>query len=527
MAVLYRKYRPQTFAEVLGQKHIIRTLKNQVAAGSVAHAYLFTGSRGIGKTTLARLLAKAVNCENRAKGEGLRAKSDEGDPCGKCANCMAIQNGNFLDLVEIDAASNTGVDNIRDLVEHVRFSPSVGKYKVFIIDEVHMLSKGAFNALLKTLEEPPQHAIFVLATTEANKVPATIISRTQRFDFKLLEPGELAEHLEKILKAEHFKLNKEILRLIADNAEGSVRDALSLLDKVITLGEDATLEDCQQLLGITDFGVCHRLLGHILAGKMAEIPAFFDNLSEQGADLAVFNRDFLEYLRKILIFQVSGGGLSGLAKEHEEEIKKQAALANPQELIFIVRLFLKSYKDLNSSPRGEIPLLLAALEAAQRRSGKSDKSENQKIGSAVLSAPVKQPTVVVSNHPETKKDEVAELSADDETPLAEAITLEEVRAWWPKFIAELKKRNCPLASLIKTASLDGVLGRAIIVGVKFNFDKANLENAKNQAMISSVIREISGKPLAVRGAVIKPLAAEGAAVNLGDVLKVFGGELIE
>ncbi|MCX6797133.1 MAG: DNA polymerase III subunit gamma/tau, partial [Candidatus Doudnabacteria bacterium] len=181
MAVLYRKYRPQIFADVVNQKYIIQTLKNQVALGQISHAYLFTGSRGVGKTTVARIMAKAVNCLSKKGGE----------PCDVCEICKQVTAGNFLDLIEIDAASNTGVDNIRELIEHIKFSPSAGKYKVFIIDEVHMLSKGAFNALLKTLEEPPEHAIFILATTEAGKVPATIISRTQKFDFKALSEADI------------------------------------------------------------------------------------------------------------------------------------------------------------------------------------------------------------------------------------------------------------------------------------------------------------------------------------------------
>src|SRR6266404_4417483 len=201
MAVLYRKFRPQTFAQVVGQKPIIKTLTNQVKIGSVAHAYLFTGSRGEGKTSVARILAKAVNCK-RANQRISESANQLGDACGECDVCKAIEAGNFIDLVEVDAASNTGVDNIRDLIEHVRFSPSLGKYKVFIIDEVHMLSKGAFNALLKTLEEPPKHAIFILATTEINKVPATIVSRTQRFDFKALTSADLEKHLQYVAKEE-------------------------------------------------------------------------------------------------------------------------------------------------------------------------------------------------------------------------------------------------------------------------------------------------------------------------------------
>ena len=271
MAVLYRKYRPQTFSQVLSQKPVIQTLRNQVLGSSVAHAYLFTGSRGVGKTSVARILAKAVNCLN----------IKDGDPCGVCDNCKAIASGNFLDLVEVDAASNTGVDNIRELIEHVRFSPSSGKYKVFIIDEVHMLSKGAFNALLKTLEEPPAHAIFILATTEINKVPATIVSRTQRFDFKAYSEADLLQLLQKIAAEEKFDFGQGILELVSQSAQGGARDALSLLDKIMTLGPEASLADCRQLLGVTDVQTCEDLLGLLASGQAAALPDFSSAISEK------------------------------------------------------------------------------------------------------------------------------------------------------------------------------------------------------------------------------------------------------
>ena len=302
MPVLYRKYRPQTFKEVVGQKAIVKTLQNQVAGGQISHAYLFIGSRGVGKTSVARILAKAVNCvsENRKSDKSDKSEAElSGDACGTCNVCMAVANGNFLDLIEIDAASNTGVDNVRELIEHVRFAPSSGKYKVFIIDEVHMLSKGAFNALLKTLEEPPAHAIFVLATTEIIKVPATIISRTQRFDFKRLSLEETEAQLRQIIKEEKMECPKEAIKLIALHSDGSLRDALSLLDKVFTLGNSPSLDEVLQLIGITDAGLLEKFLGLIVSRLPSDIPLFLDQLMEKGTDFVVFNRDFLEYLSRI------------------------------------------------------------------------------------------------------------------------------------------------------------------------------------------------------------------------------------
>ncbi|MDP2918477.1 MAG: DNA polymerase III subunit gamma/tau, partial [bacterium] len=332
---------PQIFADVVNQKYIIQTLKNQVALGQISHAYLFTGSRGVGKTTVARIMAKAVNCLSKNGGE----------PCDVCEICKQVTAGNFLDLIEIDAASNTGVDNIRELIEHIKFSPSAGKYKVFIIDEVHMLSKGAFNALLKTLEEPPEHAIFILATTEAGKVPATIISRTQKFDFKALSEADIKIHLEKILEAEKIKLNPEIIELIALNAEGSVRDGLSLLDKILTLGEKVSLEESQRLLGITDLAICENLLSLIAEGKIFEIPEFFSWLLENGQDFSVLNRDFLEYLRKVLICKITEGQAERiLTGEHKQKALDLSEKFSIADLIFTTRLYLRSFKELGSSP---------------------------------------------------------------------------------------------------------------------------------------------------------------------------------
>jgi DNA polymerase III subunit gamma/tau len=509
MAVLYRKYRPQTFADVLNQKSIIQTLKNQVKSGGFAHAYLFTGSRGVGKTSVARILAKAVNCANLK----------DGDACGSCNVCKQIENGQFLDLAEIDAASNTGVDNIRELIEHVKFSPSGGKYKVFIIDEVHMLSKGAFNALLKTLEEPPRHAIFILATTEINKVPATIISRTQRFDFKALTPADLLPHLEKICAEENFKISKEVLELIAQNAEGSARDALSLLDKVMTLGENPGVEDSQQLLGITDIAVCENLLELISLGKAGELPDFFTGLAEKGADYTILNRDFLEYLRKVLVFKVTDGGRDfNLAGNHAAKIKELAGRFSLNELIFVIRLFLKSYKDLSGAPAAEIPMLLAALEAGLKKTAVAMPLEKARVFTAddrKTENPIQKP------QPQIQESIIIEEAG-------EVMTLPEVRIVWPKVVEKINAVNCPLASLLRNGELLDVLGSKIILSVKFLFNKQNLEHPKNFSLICSVFEQVTGKRMSVSAQVVKPeIPQTDPSVALSQALQVFGGELID
>jgi len=559
MAVLYRKYRPQTFADVLNQKSIIQTLKNQVKSGGISHAYLFTGSRGVGKTSVARILAKAVNCasENRKLEVGSR---NDGDACGVCDVCKQIENGQFLDLIEIDAASNTGVDNIRELIEHVKFSPTSGKYKVFIIDEVHMLSKGAFNALLKTLEEPPGHAIFILATTEINKVPATIISRTQRFDFKALTVADLLPHLEKICAEEKFKISREILELAAQNAEGSARDALSLLDKVMTLGENPSVEDSQQLLGITDISVCENLLELVSLGRAGELPDFFAKLAEKGADYTILNRDFLEYLRKILIFKVTDGNQNfNLAENHAIKIKELAAKFSLNEIIFVIRLFLKSYKDLSGAPTPEIPMLLAALEASIKKTAAAMPLEKARVFVAddrKTENPVqKTPSFAPDSAEATSGKEASNFaiqpsrkaSADNEASsdesegkqpqiqesiiieeAGEVMTLPEVRLIWPKVIEKINLVNCPLASLLRNGELLDVLGSKIILSVKFLFNKQNLEHPKNFSLICNVFEQVTGKKMSVTAQVVKPENPQtDPSVALNQALQVFGGELID
>lgn len=546
MAVLYRKYRSQTFSEVIGQKSIIRTLTNQVQSGMVSHAYLFTGSRGVGKTSVARILAKAVNCVSQKpslsrpraghlpqKGEKniVQASPDAlGDACGKCEVCKQIEAGVFLDLVEIDAASNTGVDNIRELIEHVKFSPSTGKYKVFIIDEVHMLSKGAFNALLKTLEEPPKHAIFILATTEINKVPATIISRTQRFDFKRLTADEIKEHLKFIIKSEKFKLDDAVLELVAGNSEGSVRDSLSLLDKVMTLGQGTTLEDCRQLLGITDLAHSERLLRFILDGNVQELPDFFNSLREQGVDLSVFNRDFLEYLRKVLVYSAAGEkNFSGFVEQNFTILTDLAGRSGGlNSLIFIIRLFLKSFKDISESPDPFIPLLVASLEGAGRKSSQSlnQKTHPQPTVSSIIKEDAEAIAEII---PQKVFKKIEVTKASDEAQAFEQASFEEILEVWPKVIAKVKNLNTPLANLIRGCEFKSVEEGWVVLGVKFLFHQQSLQQHKNRQLICEVLKEVSGKNLGLRVYVIKPedKPIQNPVAALGDALKIFGGELVE
>ena len=292
-SALYRKFRPQTFDQVKGQDHIITTLKNQVEQNRLGHAYLFCGTRGTGKTTVAKILARTVNCEHPVHGE----------PCGECETCKSITEGSSLNVIEIDAASNNGVENIREIKEQVRYSPATGKYKVYIIDEVHMLSIGAFNALLKTLEEPPEYVIFILATTEVHKIPITILSRCQRYDFHRITSETIKQQLIDLTKQEQVEAEEKALEYIARMADGSMRDALSLLDQCIAfnLGKKLTYDATLEVLGTVDVQVYSNLLDLILKSDVAKVMDLIENIACQGREWSQFVTDFLWFLRNLLL----------------------------------------------------------------------------------------------------------------------------------------------------------------------------------------------------------------------------------
>ena len=294
---LYRKFRPDTFGEVKGQDAIVTTLKNQIMADRIGHAYLFCGTRGTGKTSIAKIFARAVNCEHPV----------DGNPCNECATCRAINSGTSMNVIEIDAASNNGVDNIREIRDEVAYSPAEGKYKVYIIDEVHMLSIGAFNALLKTLEEPPSYVIFILATTESHKIPVTILSRCQRYDFKRITQEEISDRLRDLLGREQVEAEDKAIRYIAKKADGGMRDALSLADQCISfyLGQTLTYEKVLEVLGAVDAEVFSQLLREILKNDVAALFAHLEQLIMQGRDLTQLVNDFTWYLRNLMLLKAS------------------------------------------------------------------------------------------------------------------------------------------------------------------------------------------------------------------------------
>lgn len=353
---LYRKFRPDSFADVKGQEHIVKTLKNQIGAERIGHAYLFCGTRGTGKTTIAKIFAKAVNCEHPING----------NPCNECASCRAIASGASMNVIEIDAASNNGVDNIREIREEVAYRPAEGRYKVYIIDEVHMLSIGAFNALLKTLEEPPSYVIFILATTEAHKIPVTILSRCQRYDFRRIGQETILSRLQELMEAEQVDAEEKALRYIAKKGDGSLRDSLSLLDQCIAfyLGEKLTYDRVLEVLGAVDTDVFSDLLRKILKENIVEVISTLETLIMQGRDLTQFVNDFTWYMRNLMLIKASDDmeDVLDVSSENLVQLREEASMIRSDTLMRYIRIFSELANSIRYSTNKRVQIELALIK---------------------------------------------------------------------------------------------------------------------------------------------------------------------
>ena len=356
---LYRKWRPDNFEDVKGQDHIVTTLQNQIKADRIGHAYLFCGTRGTGKTSIAKIFAKAVNCEHPINGS----------PCNECESCRAIATGNSMNVIEIDAASNNGVDNIRQIRDEVQYSPTQGKYKVYIIDEVHMLSIGAFNALLKTLEEPPSYVIFILATTEAHKIPVTILSRCQRYDFHRISIETISDRLSQLMQAENINVEDKAIKYIAKAADGSLRDALSLLDQCIAfyLGRDLKYENVLDVLGAVDTQVYAEMLSLITMSDTTAVMELIEKLIMQGRDIGQFVNDFIWYLRNLLLIKTTDDlskveDVIEASKDSIEQLKKDAKLVDTDTIMMYIRVLSELANDLKVATQKRIKLEVTLIK---------------------------------------------------------------------------------------------------------------------------------------------------------------------
>lgn len=429
---LYRKYRPRVFDDVIGQDHIVRTLQNQIKAERISHAYLFTGSRGTGKTTIAKIFARAVNCEQVVNGSA----------CGTCATCKRIENGASMNSIEIDAASHNGVDNIREINEEVKYSPTVGTYKVYIIDEVHMLSTGAFNALLKTLEEPPAHVIFILATTDPQKIPVTILSRCQRFDFKRISAKAIEEKLETYMEKEDVDIESEALAYIARLADGGMRDALSILEQCISFyfTETITLEKVLYLVGAVDTKFLFDMLEAIRTYDTKRAIEICDEVNEQGRSIRQFNNDLLLHVRNLLIAKTTNGsvGVLDYSKEYIGTLLKQAESLGVETLMRYIRVFSELDNELKIASNQRVLLEVAVLKLCEVAMDLNSDSMADKINAleAKLNKALAEGIQITSQVNEIKPAIEKEVKP---TRLPEAVP-EEVRTLpskWPEILKKL------------------------------------------------------------------------------------------
>lgn len=475
---LYRKYRPQTFQEVVGQEHVTTTLRNALKLDRVSHAYLFTGPRGVGKTSIARILAKAVNC--------LDEKIDAGDrPCGKCASCKAIEQGHFIDLIEIDAASNRSVEDIRELREKIGFSPSVGRKKVYIIDEVHMLTREAFNALLKTLEEPPAHSIFVFATTEIHKVPETIISRCQKFDFRFGDEVMIKENLKVIAAAEKVKVDDELLELVFKASGGSFRDAQSIFDQLLghLKEKDFSLAKARKILNLTHQEEVDNFLDFLENKKLNEALDFLRELSEKGTNFEQFLNNVISRLREQAIAQVSRG-------------------ESARETVFCIRIFLRAVGDSKLSSLEVLPLEMAAIEIVDRSEITSSRPEPSKVSSPPRTAVAKKSEQVDDREepkqPAAKKFKV--LSSEAKIAILELVG----------------QKNKPLAILLGSAvwAMDG---DNLVISVEYPFHKDTITSKNNYRLICENIDMVLDKPKKVECTIAKQADMEA---DIGEIFEL-------
>jgi DNA polymerase-3 subunit gamma/tau len=511
--VFYRKWRPQTLAEVVGQEPITQTLRNALSRGRISHAYLFCGPRGTGKTSTARILAKAINCLTNGQGE----------PCNNCAMCRAVTEGHALDVIEIDAASNTGVDDIRSLREKVNYAPNQARYKVYIIDEVHMLSNSASNALLKTLEEPPPHIIFVLATTEAHKILPTIMSRCQRFDFRRLSQADVIAKLTRICQTEGIQIEPEALRLIARSATGSLRDAENLLEQLTTYyGSEIGLHQVQATLGITSDWRAKELVKHIVNNDISAGIATINSVNSDGLDLRQFNRELVEYLHALLLIKTGASEAVDFTTEDIAELKTLASQASLDQILKATRLF--GQLELGFDNYSTLPLELALLDSILSPEEKAvpvKPVESPKPAEDELRPPPilpkeghpppapAYPSSERTTPPATKPRPVTVSTpapAPAMAPLASTLPgsteVERLKLNWKQVIeqAPADTRRTPALAILRSAGIRPVTveNNVVCLAFRHHIHKELIEKIENQRVTEKIISNFLGYPCRVQ-----------------------------
>jgi DNA polymerase-3 subunit gamma/tau len=497
MTVLYRKYRPATFADVSGQEHVKKTLAHEVASGRLAHCYLFTGPRGTGKTTIARILAKAMNCAKRPK--------DSGDPCGACASCREIAEGKAIDVIEIDAASHTGVDNVREhVIENARFAPTRSPRKVFIIDEVHMLSTSAFNALLKTLEEPPKHAVFILATTESHKLPATVISRCQRFDFRKIGRADMTSRLKTLAAAEGAEVDDAVVEAVCRQSDGCLRDAESLFSQLLSLGEArVTLDIASAVMPIISDESLERLAGAIVARDGRQCLTILDGLVEGGVEPARIAVGLIESCRRQALAGLREPSIPGLRSS---------------EWAALLRRLTEAAHEIRRAERPELPLELLIIEWTS--------------GEMKFETPGSKPET------EVRKPEVSSPVSEARSQMSDVpanLKLETIKAKWSEVLKIIHNKNQGLTYMLGAAELIECQENVLTIGFQYALYKEKLNDRKQKDSLEHVLAEVLGEPLKVKAVLVAraevvPHIEVKKSANLpdgfSDLVKEFGGTMM-
>ena len=491
---LYRKFRPSTFADVKGQDHIVTTLKNQLRAKRIGHAYLFTGTRGTGKTTVAKIFARTVNCENPT----------EDGPCGECRICRAIAAGASMNVIEIDAASNNGVDNIREIVDEVSYSPAEGNYKVYIIDEVHMLSPGAFNALLKTLEEPPSYVIFILATTEVHKIPITILSRCQRYDFKRISIDTIAGRMQQLIDVENVQVEERALRYIAKTADGSMRDALSLLDQCIAfhLGSELTYDKVLDVLGAVDTEVFSRLLRNVLDRDVLGCVQLLEEVVMQGRELTQFVTDFTWYLRNLMLVQASDNleDVIDMSTDNLMRLKEEAQLADMERVIRYIRIFSELSGQIRYASQKRILVEIALIKLCKPEMEVDQESMLDRIRQVEDKVENGVPMTVDPQRAHGGSGG-AQPTHKPELPKAVPEDVKQIVTSWPAIVGNTDN---PMRTYLKSAKLSlGGDNRLMIVLEDGPASDYFLRHDENKTQLEEILSDFSGKEIEVNFQTVK------------------------
>lgn len=498
---LYRAYRPQTFKDVVGQEHIIRTLKNQIQNNNVGHAYLFCGTRGTGKTSTAKIFARALNCQN----------SVDEEPCNECEVCKDILSDNIMDVIEIDAASNNSVDDIREIRENVKYTPAKCKYKVYIIDEVHMLSQGAFNALLKTLEEPPSYVIFILATTEPHKIPATILSRCQRFDFKRVTVKDMSTRMKEICDDVNVVVDDRALNLIARNSQGALRDALSILDQCMSFSEnDIEYKDVVDLLGTVNIEQLFEMAEYVIKEDTKKCLEILNEFVVWGKDIKNLIDDLIDHFRNLMVCKVSSDldEIISLPEEIVKQLKAQASTIEVNDIIRILNILSTTQDAIKVSSNPRVLAEVSIMKLSQPMFDESKESLLKRISN--LEEVIKNGKININNNVEIEsKKEDKETSEKNEVEAEEEVFYEEVKSEdvelieksWENILTHIKKdKNMPVYAILREAKEFNVSANNlyIVFDDNFAFAKNKLSDEKTRNYIESVIREILNRSFSIK-----------------------------